>query len=140
MNEQANTEVIRSTYEAFNKGDMIAILSHIAEDAKWNNQGPLNVPYAGSYNGKAEIPRFFQAIAESTTGGQVVAEEFIAQGDRVVAIGRYRATVRGTGAQIDSPIAHVFTVRDGLIVTWDGFSDTAKVSAAHGPQSASAGR
>jgi len=140
MNEQANTEVIRSTYAAFNKGDMDAIMSHIADDAKWNNQGAPNVPYAGSYEGKTEIPKFFQAIAEATSGGQVVAEEFIAQGDRVVAVGRYRATVRATGAPIDSPIAHVFTVRDGKIASWDGFSDTAKVSAAHAQQSASAGR
>jgi len=134
MNEQANTEVIRSIYAAFNAADLTAIMNLIAEGATWHNQGAANVPYAGSYNGKTEIPRFFQAIAESTTGGEVVAEEFIAQGERVVALGRYRATVRGTGAQIDCPIAHVFSVRDGKIVSWEGYSDTVQVSAAHAPQ------
>ena len=51
-----------------------------------------------------------------------------------------RATVRGTGAQIDCPIAHVFSVRDGKIVSWEGYSDTVQVAAAHAPQMASAGR
>ncbi len=134
MNEQANTEVIRSIYAAFNAADLTAIMSLIGEGATWHNQGASNVPYAGSYNGKTEIPRFFQAIAESTTGGEVVAEEFIAQGERVVALGRYRATMPATGAQIDCPVAHVFSVRDGKIVSWEGYSDTVQVAAAHTPQ------
>jgi len=134
MNEQANIEVIRSIYAAFNAADLTAVMSLIADDATWHNQGAANVPYAGSYNGKTEIPRFFQAIAESTTGGAVVAEEFIAQGERVVALGHYRATVRSTGAQIDCPVAHVFSVRGGKIVSWEGYSDTVQVAAAHTPQ------
>ena len=139
MNEQANIEVIRSTYAAFNAADLTAILSHLADGATWHNQGPATVPYAGTFNGKTEIPRFFQAIAESTTGGEVAAEEFIAQGERVVALGRYRATVRANGTAIDCPIAHVFTVRNGLIVSWEGYSDTVQVAAAHNPQAATVG-
>jgi uncharacterized protein len=140
MNEQANIDIIRSIYAAFNAADGPGIMSLIAEGASWHNQGAANVPYSGSYNGKTEIPRFFQAIAESTTGGEVVAEEYIAQGERVVALGRYRATVRDTGAQIDCPIAHVFSVRDGKVVSWEGYSDTAQVAAAHTRQTASASR
>ena len=67
MNEAANIQVIRSTYAAFNAADLTAIMSFIAEDSTWHNQGPANIPYAGTYNGKTEIPRFFQAIAESTS-------------------------------------------------------------------------
>ena len=55
MNEQANTEVIRSIYAAFNAADLTAIMSLIAEGATWHNQGAANVPYAGSYNGKTEF-------------------------------------------------------------------------------------
>ncbi|MEO8595392.1 MAG: nuclear transport factor 2 family protein [Candidatus Solibacter sp.] len=140
MNEQANIEVIRSTYAAFKTADLPAILSCIAEGAQWHNQGPETVPYAGLYRGKEEIVRFFQTIAESTTGGEVVVDDYVAQGDRVIAFGRYRATVRSTGAPIDSPIAHDFTLRDGRIVRWEGYSDTALVAAAHSGQSVAAGQ
>ena len=138
MNEQANIEVIRKTYGAFKTGDLQTILANIADGAQWHNQGTAAVPYAGSYNGKEEIVRFFQAIAASTEGGEIVAESFVAQGDRVIALGRYRATVRGTGARIDCPVAHDFTVRDGRIVRWEGYSDTAMVAAAHTAKSAAA--
>ncbi len=49
----------------------------------------------------------------------------------MVATGRYQATVRNTGAEIDTPIAHFFTVRNGKIEKWVGFSDSAHVADAH---------
>jgi ketosteroid isomerase-like protein len=131
MNEQDNIELIRKIYAAFAAGDAATILANVGEQAPWINYGPATVPYAGSRAGKAQILEFFQAIANSTTGGVVVPEEFIAQGDTVVVTGRYRATVRNTGAEIDTPIAHLFTVRNGKIEKWVGFSDSAHVADAH---------
>ena len=65
---------------------------------------------------------FFQAIGNSTSGGKVVPERFIAQGDTVVSLGRQTATARSTGARIDAPVAHIFTARDGMVTSWIGFS------------------
>jgi ketosteroid isomerase-like protein len=138
MNEQANIDLIRKVYAAFAAGDAPTILANVADDAPWINYGPPSVPYAGSRAGKAQIVEFFQAIANSTTGGVVEADDFVAQGDKVVATGRYRATVRNTGIEIDTPIAHVFTVRNGKIVKWEGYSDTAQVADAHTGKAAAA--
>jgi hypothetical protein len=68
----------------------------------------------------------------------VIAENFVAQGETVVATGRYTATVRDTGANIDTPIAHLFTVRNGKVVRWEGFSDSARVAEAHTGRAAAA--
>jgi ketosteroid isomerase-like protein len=118
-------------YTAFGAGDVPTILDSVAENSEWTNHGPSAIPYAGTYMGKARIREFFQAIGESTTGSQVVPESFVAAGDTVVSTGRYRATVRNTGAQIDTPIAHFFTIRNGQVVRWTGYSDTAHVAEAH---------
>jgi ketosteroid isomerase-like protein len=131
MNDQDNIGLIRKIYAAFGAGDVQAILDSVADGADWINHGPVTVPYAGSRSGKTQILEFFQAIADSTTGGKVIAGNFIAQGDTVVALGSYKATVRNTGAEIDTPVAHIFTVRDGKVVRWEGFSDSALVAAAH---------
>jgi uncharacterized protein len=139
MNEQDNVTLIRNIYEAFGNGDVKTILDSIDQNADWINYGPATVPYTGTRKGHAQVLEFFQAIDSSTTGGKVVADTFIAQGDLVVATGRYQAVVRGTGAQIDSPIAHVFTVRNGKVVRWEGYSDSAHVAAAHSGASAAAG-
>jgi hypothetical protein len=74
---------------------------------------------------------FFQAIGNSTSGARVAPERFIAEGDTVVSLSRYTATVRTTRANIDTPVAHIFTVKDGQVASWTGFSDTAAVAAAH---------
>jgi uncharacterized protein len=107
MNEQDNIELIRKVYAAFAAGDAQTILASVGDHAEWTNYGPSTIPYAGARAGKAQILEFFQAIADSTTGGEVIPENFIAQGDTVVATGHYRATVRTTGAQIDTPVAFV---------------------------------
>ena len=138
MNEQENVNLIRNIYSAFAAGDAQTILDSVTDNAQWINHGPASIPYAGSRAGKAQITEFFQAIANSTTGGKVIAENYVAQGDTVVATGRYQATVRNTGAEIDTPIAHFFTVRNGKVEKWVGFSDSAQVADAHAGRAAAA--
>jgi uncharacterized protein len=129
MAEQETVALIRRTYTAFSAGDIQTVLDNVSGNARWVNYGPETIPYAGDFTGR--IQEFFQAIGESTTDGKVVPEKFIAQGDNVVCIARYTATVRDSGVRIDSPIAHFFTVNEGKITSWTGFSDSAAVAAAH---------
>ena len=136
MSEQTNTTVLKSTYAAFNSGDIQTILANVAPNAEWVNYGPAAVPYFGDFSGR--MADFFTAIGESTTGGSVTIDQYIASGDVVVSQGRYRATVRNTGTKIDAPIAHVFTMRDGKITSWKGYGDTAAVLAAHTGKAVSA--
>ena len=136
MTEEANTAVVQRMYEAFNRGDIQVILSNAAPNAEWVNYGPAAVPYFADFTGR--VPDFFKAIGESTTGGSVAIERYIASGEVVVTEGRYTATARSTGAKIDAPIAHVFTLRDGKVTSWKGYGDTAAVLAAHTGKVASA--
>lgn len=126
-----NTELIKKIYQAFATGDIQTILDNVADNASWSNHGPTTIPYAGCRTGRDQIIEFFQAIDSTTTGGRVDVGTFIADGDKVVAIGRYTATVRSNGTQIDTPIAHVFTIESGKVRSWEGFSDSAHVAAAH---------
>jgi ketosteroid isomerase-like protein len=127
--EQENVALIEKIYAAFGAADLPGILNNVHSSAEWVNYGPKTVPYAGNFTGR--IAEFFQAIGQSTKNGKVAAGKFIASGDTVVSIGRYTATVLSTGANIDSPIAHIFTVRGGKVSSWHGFSDSAAVAAAH---------
>lgn len=136
MGEQANTTLIESLYAAFNRGDIQTILTNSAPNAEWINFGPGAVPYCGDFSGR--ITDFFQAIGQSTTDGKVVMNRAIESGDIVVTEGRYTATVRSTGAKIDTPIAHIFTLRGGKVVSWRGYADSAAVLAAHTGKAASA--
>jgi ketosteroid isomerase-like protein len=137
MAQDDNATLIRGLYDAFGRGDIQHILDRITDDVDWVNEGPETIPYAGTYKGRAEVPRFFQALGSTTEGGRVTADEVIGQGDKVFTLGRFTATVKATGKRIDVPIAHLFTVRSGKVSRWVGLTDTARVAEAY---SASASR
>jgi ketosteroid isomerase-like protein len=129
--DQDNSAVVRKMYTAFGQGDLQTLLDSVTETTEWINHGPSSIPYAGKYRGRAEIRRFFEAIASSTNGGKVTANTYMTSGDVVAVLGRYSATVKDNGAPIDVPIAHFFTVQNGKVTRWEGFSDSAAVAAAH---------
>ena len=129
MAVEDNVTLIRTIYSAFSAGDIQKVIDNVTPTAQWINYGPHTIPYAGDFTGR--IQEFFQAIGKSTTDGKVVPEKFIAQDDTVVSLARYTASVRDTGAQINTPIAHIFTVSGGKVTSWIGFSDSAAVAAAH---------
>ena len=139
MANQDNVALIKKMYAAFSSGDVQTILDSISDDAEWVNYGPSTIPYSGSWRGRSQVGEFFQAMGASITGGKVLPDVVIADGDTVIATGRYTATVRDNRAEIDVPIAHVFTVRNGKVSKWVGLSDTAKVAEAH-TRAAAAGR
>jgi len=136
MSQPTNTEFIQKIYAAFNSGDIQTVIASVAPNAQWVDHGPVAVPYAGDFTGR--ITEFFKAIGESTTGGSVAIEQYIASEEKVVAIGRYRATVRSTGTKFDADVVHVFTVGDGKVTSWNGYGDTAALLAAHTGRGASA--
>ena len=57
-------------------------------------------------------------------------EEVIAQGETVVAMGETSWRVRATGAVFVTPKVDVAKLRDGRIVWWREFYDTAAIQAA----------
>ena len=136
MSEQANTAIIQKTYAAFNGGDIQGVLANLDPNANWVNYGPAAVLYFGDFTGR--IADFFTAIGQTDLGGNVAIDRYIVSGDTVVSQGRYTATVRSTGVKFNEPIVHVFTLRDGKIVSWKGYGDTAAVIAAHTGKATSA--
>ena len=124
MAQAENKQLIQSLYDAFAQGNAQYILDRVTDDVEWRNEGPESVPYMGQFNGKAGVRRFFEQFA-TVQAGKVTAHEFIVTDDKVIALGRFTATVTATRKKIDAAIAHVFTIRDGKVTRWLGYGDTA---------------
>jgi ketosteroid isomerase-like protein len=133
---QSNTAVVQNVYESFNRGDIQSLLANTETNPEWVNFGPRSVPYCGNFTGR--INDFFEAIGQSTIDGNVAVDRYIASGDNVITEGRFTATVKDTRARLDAPIAHVFTLRNGKISSWRGYSDSAALAAAHAGKAANA--
>jgi ketosteroid isomerase-like protein len=132
MSEAQNTKVVQDAYAAFGRGDIPALLGLMADEIHWQPVigTAAHVPISGERRGKAGVAEFFKRVSETEDFQQFEPREYVAQGDKVVAIGHYRATARGTGRTFESAFVMIFTVRDGRIVAFREFTDSAAVNAA----------
>lgn len=61
MNHQ-NEKVLRTSYDAFGRGNANPLMTALAEDIKWYVSG--RSPLTGEYSGKAEVLGFFGKMME----------------------------------------------------------------------------
>jgi ketosteroid isomerase-like protein len=125
-----NVQVVQDAYGKFTSGDIEGLLNLLSEDVHWQTPEIENAPFGGTRRGLDGVGEFFASLAESEETTRFEPTEFIAQGDRVVVLGKYGATVRETGRSYESDWVHVFTVRDGKILNFVEFFDNALASRA----------
>ena len=111
-----NAEMAQELYDLFGRGDVPAILDLLTDDIKWTCPGPTEIlPYARVYNGKQEVALFFKLIYENKDFPSFEAREFIAEGDKVVALGHWDAKSKKTGNPYSGDWAMAFYFRDGKV-------------------------
>ena len=125
MSEQENLEIVRRGYEAFGRGDMETLLSFFDEDIVWSSPGPSDLPTAGIRRGRQEVVNFFHDLNELYDIQRFEPKTFVAKDDLVVVLGEDTHRIKATGKILDAEWAHVFTVRDGKIVSFREYLDTA---------------
>jgi uncharacterized protein len=132
MQETQNTKVVQDAYAAFSRGDIQTLLGYMADDVLWNAVygAGSHVPTAGERRGKAAVGEFFKQVAQNVNFSRFDPREFIATGDKVVALGHYTATTP-IKKVFDSDFAMVFTLRNGKIAQFQEFCNSAAVNAAY---------
>lgn len=130
MSDQDNLGVVQKAYENFKTGDIGSLLGQMSDDVDWRLPETEGVPFAGVRRGRGEVAEFFSALADSQDTLAFEPHEFITQGEKVVVLGDYRWRVKKTGREYGGDWAHVFTVRDGRIVGFHEYMDTAEAAAA----------
>lgn len=134
MSEARNTQVVKDAYAAFGRGDVKTILSLLSDDVEWEGVKGAEgaVPHAGVRRGKAAVGEFFGQVADEIAFERFEPREFVAQGDAVVAIGRYRGTVKATGASFESDWVMVFDFTGGKVSRFREFCDSAAIVRSYG--------
>ena len=123
------TDTIRGAYDAFAKGDIPAVLSVLDPQVSWTEAAGF--PYGGTYNGPdAVLEGVFMKLGTEWDGYSAVPNEFITQGDTVVAVGEYSGAYKATGKSFKAPFVHVWKFSSGKVVSFDQHTDTALVQQA----------
>jgi uncharacterized protein len=129
--EQENIKLVQQIYEHFKRGDIKALLKLLSANIEWQLPEIENVPFAGKRRGHEEMGQFFESLVDTQEVQHFDPREFIARGDKVLALGHYAFRVKSTGREFGGDFAHVFTVHDGKVVRFHEYMDTAAAAAAH---------
>lgn len=120
-------ELIQSLYDAFARGDAGVVLAAFDPGIVWLEAE--NGPYADGnpYFGPHRVAQgVFARIAGEWDDFFFYPDTLLQDGDTVIAAGRYRGTYRGTGRALNAQFVHVWTVRNGRIVRFQQYADTAR--------------
>src|SRR5262249_16983951 len=110
-----NLERSRRYYEAWNSGDMPAVMDAMAPDVEWH--GHPNLPEPGPYHDRDDVERWMRQFREAW--GELNAEpvELLDADDSVVALIHMTGRGRGSGVEVAGGVdAHVARFRDGDVI------------------------
>ena len=122
-----NVDIIRAGYGDFLSGNIPGVMERFADEFNFNVAGAPEVPYAGTYGNRTELMSFFQQLGESVTFSLFEPREYFANGDRVLALGRYEGKVNRSDTPFATDWVMAWTIRDGKIVAMQEICDPAQV-------------
>lgn len=109
-----HAELVRSAYEAFNRGDIDAVIAVLDREIVW--WPATDEPVTEPYRGHAGYRKFIRGLLELSPDMRIEIEEIVEAGDVVVACLQFAGRGRESGAPIEVGETHVARVRDGKIV------------------------
>ena len=133
--ETRNVDILRDGYARWSDskaGSAAHWMSLMVDDVHWCSLGAggAGQEFTGACFNKQGVLSYFEALGAEWELVAYDADEFVAQGDRVVMLGRCHWRNRRTGKEVNSPKADVLRMRDGKIVAFMEYYDTAQAAAA----------
>ena len=124
-------EAVQRIYEAVGRGDVIAILSEVADEVDWAAEAAsTSAPWYGSHLGKGGVARFFQEIGSSIEITDFTPLTFTSKDTDVIATIRWAYTVNASGKSAAMIMQHWWRFADGKVVYFRGSEDTEQSAAA----------
>ncbi|MEU4250190.1 nuclear transport factor 2 family protein [Amycolatopsis sp. NPDC026612] len=124
--DTAPAAVVRRQYLASAAGDLAALRATLAPDVEWTEMAGF--PLAGTYRTPDGVTSgVMEKLAQDWDGWAAHDDTYVVDGENVVVLARYTATHKATGRALNVRVVHHFTVRGGLIVRFEQFTDTALV-------------
>jgi ketosteroid isomerase-like protein len=120
-------EVMQAWYQAFQSGDRVTLRALLDENVQWHTSPGF--PFSGPYTGPDAVltdyfPQFFALVGEFFERWTLVLERLIESGETVVAVGRWDAAHRATGAAMVIPFVHLWELTAGKITSYTLYTDT----------------
>jgi uncharacterized protein len=111
---QENVEIVRRIYVAMEETGSFEASGLLHADVEWVN--PDSAVEPGTRKGSSAFEAAWSSIKDSFETVEFAPRDFLDAGDDVVLITIMRARGHGSGADVEHPQGHVWTVKNGKAV------------------------
>ena len=135
MAEKENVALLKEAYEYWNENQEKAFqnwMDMLAEDVQFRSlaDGHAGIEFTQTCHCKNDVLEYFQGLAREWAMIHYTIDEYIAEGDRVVAIGNCHWKNLNTGKDVETPKVDILTIKDSKIVDFFELYDTQRTIAA----------
>lgn len=109
---QQDVSVLKAAYEAFNRGDIPAVVTAFAPDIIWREFGGGHAPRGTFHGVQSVVNDVFATIPQNFTDFGARPSEFIDAVENIVVVGHFQGKTK-SGQQLDTPFAHLWTMQNG---------------------------
>jgi uncharacterized protein len=129
--EAAHVELLKEAYMKWNDtkaGSVDHWLALMADDIQFRSLagGAAKMEFTRTSTCKEEVKRYFAELTSQWQMNHYIIHEYIAQGDRVVALASCSFQHKQSGKVLDTPKADFHRFRNGKICEFFEFYDTAQ--------------
>ena len=129
----ATVDLVKAFYAALGRGDVPAVLGLLHPALEWTEAEGFPY-YSGTWRRPEDVlEKLIVPLTADWDNFSAIADDFIAEGDRVVSLGAYAGVSKATGKAMRAPFAHVWRVADGKLKRFDMYADTLLVHRALQP-------
>jgi ketosteroid isomerase-like protein len=122
---QENLDLVKSAFDAWNRGEIDVFADHVAEDVAWLEVSGRPEGPDSERLGRDRMRRSLESLFEAWESYHLEVERLQDVGDRVVAVVREVARGRASGLEVDGRWGYLITVGDGRIVRIEAYRDAA---------------
>jgi len=121
--------VVREFYALLGRGDLPGVVELVGDEIDWQSPvtrtHPPEIRWSRLRHTRQDVAEFFKELGANVKPEGFELSVITAQDDRVVVEGQNRGTVRATGRTYEHQWVMAFTIRDGRIVRFRHYYDTA---------------
>ena len=127
-----NADRVKKLYDAFAEGNVPSVLAGLAADVSWNEAENFIYADGNPYIGHdAVVNGVFARLGAEWEYWNLTDKAFMNIEDgKVLVTGRYQAKNKTSGKLLDSQFAHLWTMNDTLVASFQQYTDTKQAAEA----------
>jgi uncharacterized protein (TIGR02246 family) len=129
---EQDVQLVRGVFDAINRRDVQAVLDAYHPDADMSTL-TSELVQGKAYRGHSGIREYFSSFADVWEKLRLEPQDIHDLGDRILVVGRWSSVGKESGAEVESPAAWLFGVRDGRIVFTRAYRDAEEALGDSGP-------